>query len=94
MPDKVRPKTEEFVSNMREYVKSSRWHVKRVPSFESELLDKINECLVEIDRLEVKNKRLKEALDKYGSHEKSCPRYAGPESNPCLCGFEQALIGE
>lgn len=44
-----------------------------------------------IKQLQAENKRLKDALKKYGKHTKECSDEKYPEAWHCICGFAIAL---
>jgi len=47
-----------------------------------------------IKDLQAKNKRLEEALLRFGHHDSPCAAFIDDEVCPCICGFEQALKGK
>ena len=52
-----------------------------------------DDLVKEIVELKAENKRLREALEKYGDHSKECHDEKYPEAWHCICGYEQALKG-
>ncbi len=56
-------------------------------------VDEAAEYIKEHEEIKAENKRLREALEKYGDHSKECHDEKYPEAWHCICGYEQALKG-
>jgi len=46
-----------------------------------------------IEQLQAENKKLKDALNRFGHHDSPCAALIDDDNSECICGYEQALKG-